>query len=581
MTSIDVPRYHQKTRMLLFIRRHYLLILCLVLALVLRLAFIDKIPTSIGGDELEYILNAKSFFVSGRDITGSITLFSPFFFQHPVGSFPQAELPYVVAFPFMVFSLSLLTAKLPFVIISVLTIFALYLFVKSILGEKIALIASFLAAINPWMIVLGRTAYDMGPSVLFYLLGMYVLITLKGRKIFWALPVLLLAFYSYIGTKIILFPLVLITAGYAYFAVHKKKYKKEYLVFVSIVFILMVVFGVIMNSSSSRLSEITLPTSPVLGEEVNALRKMTVQMPIISFFINKPVLFFDRMVDRFLGVFSFSYLFRNGDEFFSLYRQGLLYLFDLPFIVIGAVFLFLKKRGASIFLGLLILTATIPQLIHEGDGNFTPHITLLVPLLVIVSAVGIWYLYTLIAYKKIYIAGIALLYAILLANFLFVYFLYFPISSFQDLSVRILSRYINETPSNYSVVVITQGKADTFKKYLFYTDNLTKGNYEEVLNAFKAKEYNLGNVSFVSCGEEIKPRANLVQIVDVQCEARDATNSARISQLKDGGEVFGIKNDPVCSQYPLNSYPTNIKFSDFGVEKLSKERFCMAFISSR
>ena len=48
----------------------------------------------------------------------------------------------------------------------------------------------------------------------------------------------------------------------------------------------------------------------------------------------------------------------------------------------------------------------------------------------------------------------------------------------------------------------------------------------------------------------------------------------------DGGGVFNIYNDKVCSGYTLKRYPYNLQFSDFAVEKLSKEKFCQTFITS-
>jgi hypothetical protein len=66
----------------------------ILLALVFRLVWLDKVPTGITDDELGFVLNAKAVFLTGKDLSG---VWSPFSLTPVTGEFPQAAGPSCVA----------------------------------------------------------------------------------------------------------------------------------------------------------------------------------------------------------------------------------------------------------------------------------------------------------------------------------------------------------------------------------------------------------------------------------------------------------------------------------------------------
>ena len=78
---------------------NYLLLFVIILASILRLLWLDRVPSAIGGDELIYVLNAKSMLLSGSDLTGTWNPLSIFFFNYPPNQM-QAELPYFCCFQY-------------------------------------------------------------------------------------------------------------------------------------------------------------------------------------------------------------------------------------------------------------------------------------------------------------------------------------------------------------------------------------------------------------------------------------------------------------------------------------------------
>ena len=61
----------------------------------------------------------------------------------------------------------------------------------------------------------------------------------------------------------------------------------------------------------------------------------------------------------------------------------------------------------------------------------------------------------------------------------------------------------------------------------------------------------------------------------------DSKTTLKIEQLSDGGDLFAIYKDHICSNYPLSRYPNNLKFFDFNLEKLSTASFCTKYIFNK
>ena len=326
-------------------KKYAFILLIIFLASFLRFLWLDKVPNAIGGDELTYVLTAKSMFLRWTDITGSWNPLSIFIFHYPPGE-AQAELPYFLLLPIVgPFSLSLFTARILYAVLSVLSVFLIYLISKNLFSRNVAFFAAIIAAINPWFIYIGRTDYEVVPAVFFFLLSLYVFLVVKGWKILAAIPVLCLAFYSYIGTKLIFVPFVLFVAFYAYFYVNKRKYLREYLiVFIfSILLVLLFAFSLKNNSAGQRVGEILLPNNPAVVNLVNNSKQFSIQTPFMNLFDNKANVYFKLLSTKFLNATSFNYLFIDGDNFYNL-RYGFFYIIDAFFLVAGLFFALNKKK---------------------------------------------------------------------------------------------------------------------------------------------------------------------------------------------------------------------------------------------
>jgi len=562
--------------------------LIVVLASTLRFLWLDKIPIGIGGDELTYVFNAKAIFLTGSDVSGTWNPFTAFIFHYPAYTTPQAELSYLLLTPLVgLFPLSLFAARVTFALLSVLTVLFVYLVAKEFWGSRVGIIAGLIAAINPWLLYIGRTDYEQVPATLFFLVAIFILLKAKGWKILWSVPILYLAFYAYIATKLIFLPVVLIVILYCYF-VNKRQFLKQYLaVFGLCILIVGVYILALKQTPNVRLSEIFTPNSPALMDQVDAVRKVTMRSPLKNIFENKITEYLWIILTKTFDTLSPSYLFLLGDSFFALFRHGLFYVLDALFLSFGLAAAYKRKAKLFFLLVTLIFVAILPHVFHSASlENFAPHIVLLFPFAIILIAVGIdealrlgkkkWSFYAVSA-------SIFLLYLLSILYFLNIYFFQFTLQGNFDFPVRLLAKYASLASQNGEPIIIySPAVPDVFKKYLFYTNNYNQKTVSAVRLAYKTNKFNFGNIQFMGCNNMIDPtKINALILYDFNCGPLKADyKRVLISRLSDGGPSYNIYNDKICKSFNLKRYPTDLKISDFGIEDQSVQQFCQTFITN-
>lgn len=548
-----------------------------ILASVLRLLFLNIIPAAIGGDELTYILTSKAMYLYGSDITHTWNPLSIFIFQYPQGTM-QAELPYflnfpvVGFFPFSLFAARISTALFSIAIIPLMYFIALKLFKNT----NTALFAAFLAAVNPWMIYIGRTAYEQSPATFFFLLAFLVIISAKGKVLLWAIPALVLAFYSYIGTKVFFLPFVVVSVWYSYYVLNNKKYRREFLAIlgVSVLLVFFFAISIMFKSEGNRTGDLILPNTPQIGSKVDLIRRASIVNPITNLFENKYTEFVRILVTKFYKSTSPDYLFVSGDQFSSIARHGLFYVIDFVFLLVGAFCILSKNRKLAVLLFLLFAISLIPQLLYRVSiDNFTPHILFLFPVFILVMSFGITQAIEHFK-KRARVASILLVgaYLVLLVNFMQIYVFQFPLQDFFDFGSRNLAAYAVRASKNSDVIVYSTNSSEYAKKYQFYTNqikNLTNGPYI------------FDKVVFATCpNKPIDYKDGKVHVLDINCGINTSKQKAFISlaNLKDGGATFKIIGDKICDSSPLHAYPNGISLHSLSIEKLSNDDFCKTFV---
>lgn len=570
-----------------FLRKHLFFFIIILIAIFLRFVYLSNVPNAINFDELNYVLNAKSFFLTGKDVLGQVTPLDVLRFHFPQEGPMQAELQYFFEIPiFGLMPFSLFNLALPNAMLGVLTVVLIYLIAAKLFDKNVAIFAGLIAALNPWLIFVSRTTYEAGPATLFFLCVFYALLITKGWKILLTIPLALFAFYSYIGTKLIFLPFMLLSIVYVFLHVNNRKYLKQYILLFGFSCFLMLFFIFQLRSygGGSRASEILLPSNSGITVRVNDFRGASLNSPLMSLVENKYTVYGSVLLKSALSIFSPIYLFTNADYFFLIGGHGLFYYLDLIFLIIGTVWVFLFRKKLFLFLTTFIFIGILPQIFHKSslEGNFTPHITLIIPFLIILIAAGV----SAVSQKNkknlyLFLAGLGLFYFILVINFCYFYFLKFPLQSGTfAIHDRVLSRYIALNKDNSPITIFSSDPRLLFKEYIFYLNAYDKKTVSAINRALKEKNYVFNNVSFYPCDYSgLKDTTKLI-VSDIACGKNFDGNTLTVAQLKDSGKRYIIYHDKFCSQYDPPRYISNLKLSDFNIESLSPKKFCETFIVS-
>lgn len=565
------------------------LVVILILAFFLRIIHLDKIPSGISDDELNFVLTARSFLLTGHGLDGKWT---PLSFHYPEFTHSESTVAFLLPAVTVGFGkLSLFTSRLSFVFYNLLFVLVLYLFAKELFNKRIALLVAFVAAINPWNIFFSRTAFEVPVAILFLLFTAYLFQVLKPQKVILAVPFILLAFFTYNGIKVILLPFVIVLSIYT---IKRKKLEnaKQYHLIILFTLILTASFFIVqkIDSNDSRISEIYTPNSRYIKEKVDITRRESISHSLVRIFENKYTVYGRELIRKYYKAFSPQFLFLHGDgvPIFFLGDHGYFYYLDALFIILGILYFYDHKRKELLFLLGLLLIAPIPAVVSKLGDVYSLRASLVVPVLILFTAGGVWYFLSFFSGRKNYLAlaFVLFLYFLQVINFYDVYFFRFPIfnSTAFGFSGRILAKYLSLAEEKGTEVIVGQdnGGPGFYKHYLFYNSSLLNNseNMEEVQRSFVNGSYSINNVSFVDCSRLRVPEdATLILESAANCtQNAPARPYVSIVRLKDSGEVFRIYDDRICKGKQLNSYVQNVQFAYLNVEDLSSERFCDKFI---
>lgn len=568
-----------------------LTVLFLILATFLRLWYIDRIPTGLVADELDYVLNAKAIYHTGGSIITQD--WSPLSLTTVPDEIPKAEFPYIISLPFVgPLGLSIFTARIGYAIMSVVYVLLVAATASAFFTPWVGVIAGFMAAINPWSIYYGRTAYDVPIAIMGYLAALYLLAKLKGPWLLLTVVPLFVGFYSYIGTKVLFLPFVGISLVGVWLLIHKKR-DTIWLVLVGLVSA--AIFGhFVLNlrslDANQRVNQLFTPFNQSVAASVDMQRRLTLASPLTRLFANKPVVYTKEAMIKFFGAFSPSILFTNGEGMatFSLWEHGLFYPLDALFLIIGIGILVTTAPGILTLFGLLIAISTLPSVLSTAGTTYVHRSSLMYPLLTILIAYG---LHVSVSHMKtkwrmVGIGVITLLYVCLVVNFAYLYYFRFPYYNSESfgLSQRIYSKYMKLANDKGIPVVNISASSSVgyYRNFLFYNNIPSKETIPTIRSAFKTKTYTWGLSSFTDTCPTASDlvEGNMSYILSDTSPCKDMfikQPMIAIPTLSDGGTLYMIFNDHVCGQYALSEYPSGFTIEDFDVEHLSEKQFCERF----
>lgn len=369
----------------------------LFLASFLRILKIDSVPISPDWDEVSLGYNAYSIIQTGKDEYGK---FLPIVLRS-YDDYKPALYSYLSIPSVSLLGLNVLAVRLPSAFFGALAVLGVYLLVKELFRRNdLALVSSFLLAISPWHLQFSRIAFESNIGLTFNIFA--ALFFLKGLK----KPVLLIVsaalmalnFYVYQSEKVFTPFLALIL-----FIIFRKEFlrvPRKYIAASVIVGLLislpMVSYLITDKNSLGRARGVSIFAGEYpIGEANKTLTDLNNGDKLGLVFDNRRVFYAKEIISGYLSHFDLNWLFIRGDiARHHAPNMGLLYIFELPFLLIGIYLIFksnLRKAKYLIFLWFII--APIPASITSGVPHAIRTLNFL-PTFQIFTALGLIYVFS-------------------------------------------------------------------------------------------------------------------------------------------------------------------------------------------
>ena len=369
-------------------RKLLVLFLILFLAIFIRLYQIESVPACMNWDEAAFGYNAYSILQTGRDEYG---MSFPLEFMS-IGDFKFPGYIYLTVPVIKLFGLSVFSVRFLPAFLGALSVVPMYLLTRRIINENTAILSSLFLAISPWHIQFTRAGADVGVSTFFVITGIYLFVRSAHEKDKdFILPAISfsMAIYTYFTDRVFV-PLIVVAMSVLFRRQLFGKFRK---VFVGIVYGLIVLIPLFLTVlSSGQQSKLfgTTVFGQVRGVDYVESLDRDDSGDELQIFHNG---FYEKVLgvaDHYFSHFSFSFLFAEGASFDMrqiIYQMGLMYVYELPLIILGLVYLYKSKNMYLKFILVWLLIAPIPSAITRDPVHARRSINMVYPLLIF-SAVG-------------------------------------------------------------------------------------------------------------------------------------------------------------------------------------------------
>jgi 4-amino-4-deoxy-L-arabinose transferase-like glycosyltransferase len=395
------------------------------------------VPPSLNWDEASLGYNAYSILKTGKDEWGrSFPLSFEAFGDYKLPGYIYIDVPFVA-----VLGLNEEGVRAPSQAAGVLTVLFIYLLVNELSkNKKLALLSSFLLAISPMAIFLSRVALEANLALCFFVVGVYFLI--KGlNKQYWLIlsSILLgLTLFTYNSARVFV-PLFLIVTVFIFwkqFKTLKFRLVPAFLIFAGM--FLLASYFAFFQDSSARYYWVRIVDQGAINYLNESRANSPLPQLLTKLVFNRYTYFVTNFIKNYLSHFSLEFLFLKGgtNYQFSIPNVGLMYLFELPFLIIG-LYKSLKTKPLGWLALAWFLLAPIPSALTREAPQVLRSIFILGGAQIIVGFGLVVFVDELTKRFKLIKPSLAygLLAVILLASlgaYLYQYFLVYPKNNSQS-----------------------------------------------------------------------------------------------------------------------------------------------------
>lgn len=478
-------------------KKKLVLLFIIVFSFILRVYKVNQFPASLYWDEVAIGYNAYSILKTAKDEYGQ---FLPISFE----SYQDSKIPgyiYLTVLSQKIFGVNEFSVRLPSIILGTGSVLIMYfvageLFYAHKRRSVISLISSFLFGITPWSLQFSRAAFEANGGLFFSLLAIYYLLNFlrTNKNLFKAGLTVVISMYFYYQERLFFPPLLLITSLIFY---KKILYFKKQIMTASaicIVLVLPILYQSI--NSSGRLSYVGVFSKPEILEQSIKERIKEGNFLITRLAHNRFIVLGLYIAEGYLKHFSADFLFLNGDPNprHSVSSQGAFYLWMLPFILLGFVYIYQEKKEIKIVLLSWLLLGPVAASLAVPTPHALRSLLLLPPLIILCSLglvqskrfIGFW--------------GIKLFLTIIVMFFAFNYFHGYYVHE-KERSIdwadgyKNLYSYLKTKEDNYDKIYVTGKYWRPYIFMLFYNRYDPK-LYQQDPNNSRIGKYYFGYASY-------------------------------------------------------------------------------------
>jgi len=321
-----------------------LLMLIMLLALLLRFYNLGSVPVSPDWDEAALGYNAFSILHTGRDEYGK---FIPVILRS-FDDYKPALYSYLVIPVIYFFDLSLWVVRFPSAFLGVLTVFGTFILVKQMFKkDNLALLSALMLALSPWHIQFSHIAFEANVGVFFNVFT--AIFFLKGLKkpifLFPSVLFSIASIYTYQSEKVFapLFFLLFVLVYKKDVFTMPKKYLIACFIFGLILLSPLISYTVSNKAVFARAKGVSFlsDTDSILKTDIQRLLQDKIKKDSVGeIYDNRRLVFIKQGTSNYLSHFDLNWLFIEGDiPRHHAPMMGLLYLWELPFVLAGLYFL--------------------------------------------------------------------------------------------------------------------------------------------------------------------------------------------------------------------------------------------------
>jgi len=464
-------------------KKSYLIVLTFVFLLGTLLSFyrLTKTPPCLNWDETSFAYNAYSILKTGKDEYGvsfPVQFKSVGDYKFPL--FIYSLVPIIKVFGLTEFSVRLLPALLGSISILLIFFLSLELFKSPIA----ALFSAFFFAVSPWHLQFSRAGADVGVSSFFVILGILGFARAINQKKFGFILSFIsftAALYTYYGERVFI-PLFL-TLCLFYFRTEIKKRLKTFLRagLITLALLIPMFHSAVSSGQQEKFLKTTIFGYTRSEDYLNQLISEDKSYLVTQVFHSAPLEYSLAVVDHYLNHFSPNFLFTQGptlDKRQFIFDMGMMYLLEIPLLLMGVFLLLKKKSKLAIFVLLWLLIAPIPAAITRDPVHARRALNMVPPLMLILGVGGGWCWEKINAIKKrrvrvvtVGLSGLVILF--FLSFYLLSYYVFTPERTYKgaggwQCGYKELVNYLSPIKDNYKNIIIDTSYQGPYIFFLFY-----------------------------------------------------------------------------------------------------------------